>query len=386
MMRSSFLFFSFFVCANDLLSSFFFFLEVDKHFFFARLHSIAMLLLRSAAAVAARAMRASHSMGSSALPLSLTIARSPAIVTREGLRGGWALGSKAFSPPSSSSPSMALFSSSLSSSASAAFSFRRSHLDFPRRETLFQRLFLGRNGGRGGTGSSSNNSNPDAVLVGLIAANVGVYCLWHVAPDPALARRHLVVSASALSEGRVHTLITSAFSHREGTTHLLVNMVSLYFFGKGVGRALGGRALLTLYLAAGAGGALAHCAASVWPCYSDKNMPEQYRRACVRAAPGALGASAAVNGVVALSCLLWPTSTVLLWGVVPVPAFALGAAFLLQDVVGAWRDVEGGGGGGRGGGRYGGGGGVAHAGHLGGAAVGALAWAALRRGRGIARW
>ena len=87
-----------------------------------------------------------------------------------------------------------------------------------------------------------------------------------------------------------------------------------------------------------------------------------------------MGASAAVNGVVALSCLTWPTSTVLLWGILPVPAALLGAAFVFQDVLGAWRDIDG---------RYGrgGGGGVAHAGHLGGAAVGALCFLALRRRR-----
>ena len=92
----------------------------------------------------------------------------------------------------------------------------------------------------------------DAVLYSLIGLNVGVYALWQVA-DPTFARRHLVVSAAALSEGRLHTLVTSAFSHRDGMSHLLVNMVSLFFFGRTVGRALGGRALLSLYLAAGTG-------------------------------------------------------------------------------------------------------------------------------------
>lgn len=93
----------------------------------------------------------------------------------------------------------------------------------------------------------------DTVLYSLIGLNVGVYALWQLAPDPSFARRHFVVSAAALADGRLHTLLTSAFSHRDGATHLLVNMVSLFFFGRAVGRALGGRALLSLYLAAGAG-------------------------------------------------------------------------------------------------------------------------------------
>ena len=123
-------------------------------------------------------------------------------------------------------------------------------------------------------------------------------------------------------------------------------------------------------------GALAHCTAAAWPCLSSYPAGSPHRKSCVQRSPGALGASAAVNGVVALSCLTWPTSTVLLWGILPVPAALLGAAFVFQDVLGAFRDIDG---------RYGrggsGGGGVAHAGHLGGAAVGALAWAALRRRR-----
>ena len=246
---------------------------------------------------------------------------------------------------------------------------------------MLQRLF-GRGSGPGRGPGPGGPEDGDAVLYSLIGLNVGVYALWQII-DPALARRHFVVSAAALSEGRAHTLVTSAFSHRDGATHLLVNMVSLFFFGRAVGRALGGGALLSLYLAAGAGGALAHCAAAAWPCLSLYPSGSPHRRACVQRSPGALGASAAVNGVVALSCLAWPSATVLLWGILPVPAALLGAAFVFQDVLGAWRDMDGGRHGRGGGGGGGGGGGVAHAGHLGGAAVGALAWAALRRRR---RW
>ena len=42
--------------------------------------------------------------------------------------------------------------------------------------------------------------------------------------------------------------------------HLLSNMLGLYFFGREVGRAFGGRALLGLYLAGGLAGSLAHVA------------------------------------------------------------------------------------------------------------------------------
>lgn len=41
--------------------------------------------------------------------------------------------------------------------------------------------------------------------------------------------------------------------------HLLSNMLGLFFFGREVGGAFGGRALLGLYIAGGVAGSVAHC-------------------------------------------------------------------------------------------------------------------------------
>jgi len=225
----------------------------------------------------------------------------------------------------------------------------RTHLTFP---------------SRGGGGP-----NPDTVLYALLGANGVGYMLWQVAP--AFAQQHAVVSAASAT-ARPHTLLTAAFSHRD-FGHAAVNMFTLYFFGRGIGHAFGGRALLSLYLAAGVASSAGHVAASTWRC---RSAPPPYRAACVARAPGALGASGAVNGIVALSCLTFPRSIVHVWGVLPVPAAALGAMYVLQDV---WGAVAQSGGRGRGGG-------VAHAGHLGGAAVGGAAWLARRRGWWRPRW
>ena len=77
-------------------------------------------------------------------------------------------------------------------------------------------------------------------------------------------------------------------------------------------------------------------------------------------APGALGASAAVNSVMVVDICLFPTRTVLLYGLLPMPAALLGALWLMRDVTGTMEGGGGGGGGQR----------IAHAGHLGGAATG----------------
>ena len=52
--------------------------------------------------------------------------------------------------------------------------------------------------------------------------------------------------------------------------HLLSNMLGLYFFGREVGRAFGGRALLGLYIAGGLAGSTAHC---IWRFWQIRGMP-----------------------------------------------------------------------------------------------------------------
>ncbi len=51
----------------------------------------------------------------------------------------------------------------------------------------------------------------------------------------------------------------------------------------------------------------------------------------------ALGASAAVNAIVVFNILLMPQSTILLFGIVPMPAWLLGVGWLVYDLSGAYR-------------------------------------------------
>ncbi|KAK9106792.1 hypothetical protein Syun_022803 [Stephania yunnanensis] len=67
----------------------------------------------------------------------------------------------------------------------------------------------------------------------LIAANAAVFMLWRVA-DPSFMRRNFTISVENFRNGRIHTLITAAFSHIE-IEHLLSNMIGLYFFGNSIG-------------------------------------------------------------------------------------------------------------------------------------------------------
>jgi membrane associated rhomboid family serine protease len=214
--------------------------------------------------------------------------------------------------------------------------------------------------GGGGGGGGWRHPDPSRVVWGLIAANGAVWMLWRV--DPMTAQRHFVVSLDSLRDGRLWTAATAAFS-QESFTHLASNMISLFFFGRGVGQLFGGRPLLLLYLAGGVAGSLAHVG---WTHHKERRAGLAGRPAWMRGpARGALGARAAVNAVVLTDVLLFPTRTVLLYGLIPMPAALLGALWL-------WHDL---------GGALGGGDGpVAHAGHLGGAATGLAFWLAFKRG------
>ena len=78
----------------------------------------------------------------------------------------------------------------------------------------------------------------DNVLYGLIAANLAGFLLWQ--SYPGLLYRHATVSVNSIREGRVYTLLTSAFSHN-AFSHILTNMFTFYFFGRGISQVLGGK-------------------------------------------------------------------------------------------------------------------------------------------------
>jgi len=103
------------------------------------------------------------------------------------------------------------------------------------------------------------DARPDAVLWGLVAANCGVWVAWQAPGQQRFMRRHFMVHADAFSPARAHTLLTAAFSHRDAW-HLGGNMLSLYFFGREIGRLFGGVRLAQLYVAGGLAASAAHVA------------------------------------------------------------------------------------------------------------------------------
>ena len=159
----------------------------------------------------------------------------------------------------------------------------------------------------------------------LIAANVVAYILTMLAPG--LMTAMMLVPAYIFS--RPWTLVTYMFMHAN-VTHILFNMLGLFFFGPRLELELGGRRFLWLYFISGlAGGVLSF----IFTPYS-----------------AIVGASGAVYGVFLGFAYYWPRERIFIWGVFPVEARWLVLIMTALSLYGGLGDS----------------GGIAHFAHLGG--------------------
>jgi membrane associated rhomboid family serine protease len=131
---------------------------------------------------------------------------------------------------------------------------------------------------------------------------------------------------------RPWSFVTYMFAHSTSQyTHILFNMLVLYFFGPRVEERLGSNHFIRLYLFSGIVGAILSIFFS----------------------PGGsiIGASGAVFGVQLAFAKYWPRERIYIWGILPLEAWLL---VVITTVIALWSGFTGGGGG------------VAHFAHLGG--------------------
>lgn len=188
----------------------------------------------------------------------------------------------------------------------------------------------------------------------LIVLNVLVYLTWNFGSPRELQFLvdHLLVSWTALSDGRPWVLLTSVFSHNM-FLHLFLNMYVLNSFGPIVEAVLGVRRFLTFYLFAGIFSSICHATVSAI-LLGNPDMP-------------ALGASGAISGIILFFSFLFPREKILLFGFIPMPALLGAFAFIGLDIAGLVAQAEGGGLP------------IGHGAHLGGALTGILYFALYRR-------
>lgn len=162
----------------------------------------------------------------------------------------------------------------------------------------------------------------------LIGLNIGFYLLQQAAVG--ITNDFAFVPALILKQP--WTLITYMFLHDpRGLTHILFNMLALFFFGPRVEGLMGSQRFITLYLISGImGGVLSIFFAP----YS-----------------AIIGASGAVFGVQLAFAMHWPREQIMIWGIIPVEARWLIVATTVMSLYGGFGSS---------------GGGTAHFAHLGG--------------------
>jgi rhomboid family protein len=135
-------------------------------------------------------------------------------------------------------------------------------------------------------------------VVRLLVLNVGVFLLEQYVPG--VAEQLALVPAHL--DTHPWTIITYMFAHAS-FSHLLFNMLGLYFFGPRVEMVIGSKRFFALYMTSGFAGALLWLATSF-------SSPER----------GMVGASAALFGVFYAFARFWPRERILVWFVLPIQA------------------------------------------------------------------
>jgi membrane associated rhomboid family serine protease len=190
-------------------------------------------------------------------------------------------------------------------------------------------------------------------VAALLVANVAVFVANMVGPREPASLNDLLALHGELPRQpwRIWELLSYGFAHavpRGGGLpwHIIGNMLTLWFFGRAVEDLLGRAEFLRFYAVALVVAGLAWLASVALGPTGGANAQ-------------LIGASGAVTAVLAVFIWNFPHVTVLLWGLLPVPAWALGVLYVVWDLQGTTSLATN----------------VAHIAHLAGAAFGVLyAW------------
>lgn len=156
-----------------------------------------------------------------------------------------------------------------------------------------------------------------SMVTSLIIVNVVVWLLGAFA-EPQQVNNLLALRSDLFTHPwQAWQLLTYGFAHHD-FWHLLFNMLGLFFFGRELEGVYGRFEFLRIYLVA------IVLAGLVWVAMAAAS-PEQARL---------VGASGGVMAVVFLWVLHFPKRMVYIWGVLPVPGWALGTFYVVSDLLG----------------------------------------------------
>jgi len=129
-------------------------------------------------------------------------------------------------------------------------------------------------------------------------------------------------NVAAIRSGEQIRMLSSAFLHAD-FTHLLFNMLTLYFFADVVIFQVGAIKFIILYV-------VSLLAGNMLSFYFHKNEPHY----------SAIGASGAVMGVLYSAILFYPDMSLYLFFIpIPIPAWIFGMAYLLYSIYGMKNSI-----------------------------------------------
>lgn len=160
----------------------------------------------------------------------------------------------------------------------------------------------------------------DLNLVTLIIIGINVLVSFKGFNDQSFFQKYKF-NIAAINNGAQYQIFTSGFLH-VNTTHLFVNMLTLYFFANSVIYFLGDTGFVLVYLASLVLGNLLS--------YFFHKNDLHYT---------AVGASGAVMGVLYSAILLRPDMMLGLFFIIPIPAYLFGIGYLFYTIYGMKRQV-----------------------------------------------
>ena len=210
----------------------------------------------------------------------------------------------------------------------------------------------------GGFSSPHQRRGPQSILMKLILINVVFWLLNAVLTNSTndLTNGMAVDCDTLIKPWMWWKYLTYGFAHDpNGFSHIIFNMLALFMLGRDIERRYGSREFLRFYLVA------VVLSGVVWNVFkvfmiTQANMGDLGLSAAFMDAtdkrPYLVGASGGVVAVVILYAMNFPNRTLLIYGIIPMPAWLLGLLIVGIDFYGAMK----------------GGGNIAHSGHLTGAA------------------
>lgn len=128
-------------------------------------------------------------------------------------------------------------------------------------------------------------------------------------------------NVGSVKDGEKIRFLSSGFLH-VNTTHLIVNMMTLYFFADVVLNLMGTLGFIIIYL-----GSL--ILGNLFSYYFHKDDPHYT----------AVGASGAIMGVLYSAILLQPNMMLGLFFIIPIPAYVFGIGYLLYSIYGMKKSI-----------------------------------------------